>query len=171
MIPDHEWLMLKTGSTNRSNGTVVAYLAPNFEVVRQAKNDLHAAARARGRASIVRDNLVVLEELTIQGSFMSSLEVPAAHRSALEALFSTSAEVTPDMQANRLLHYLVRVGGGFQLYHGAREYRASTEAAINYPAGVFPQVGFQDYSESGRSGRNQRVWVLKFAIGLERSSS
>lgn len=160
-MTDHTYIRLLHGST------VVAYFAPNFNVSPMGKNELFVRARANGDVPIVRNRILARVELVLQGAFLDSTQVPAAHKAALEALFGTSP-VTADMQILRVWKYFLTEKGPFRLYWGDLQFTAETDGAVNIANGVFPVVSIDEFRPVETGGRTRREYVMKLVVGVPR---
>ncbi len=155
------------------NGTVVAYLAPTIQITPVSKNELYTGVLARGRGAIARDVLRWYWEVTLQGSFEHSDDLPAEHRTALQNLFGFSA-VSAEMQMRRIYQYAFGVGGNFDLYTPQVEYTArdATELRFDpeYPGDLLrlPQVAFDEIRGPYVAGKTRIEWMLKFISGFSR---
>ncbi|AXR81489.1 hypothetical protein [Natrarchaeobaculum sulfurireducens] len=150
---------------------VVAYFAPNFEINPVLKNDLYAADRPQGRGTIARDQQRYRMEVTVQGVFERSDNLPRAHANALQDLFDTSGLVTPRMQVNRIKHYLLSVGGPFELYDGSDEYTAYDQDDAEYNDGVFPTVQVDEFRPTRDMGSPRFEYMVKFVVGEDPGES
>lgn len=148
-------------------GTVVAYLAPGFSAEPASQNDLFHKPMPEAEDSIAKDYRLWTHEVVIQGAFEhTDTGLPNDHVQALSTLFG-GLPVTPAQQAWRVWYYLVVVGGPFHLYDGHTEWRATTRAAVDYQAGVFPPVQAGEIRSPQRSGQSRREWLLRFVAGFE----
>lgn len=163
MTDDHTYLRLE------KDGVVVAYLAPNFIVQPSATNDLFYESRANGKAPILRDKLIVKSEWVLQGTFLPSTSLPAAHSAALVALFGKNPVTALD-QVLRVWNYFFTVGGPYNLFWDTLQFTATTEAGINIGAGIFPQVSIAEFRPISHSGKVAQEYIFKLNSGLVRSS-
>lgn len=161
-MSDHTEIRLET-----LGGTVIAYLAPNFTVRPQYQNDLMGNPLPRQDVEIVRDLRLIAAELTIQGEFEDSRNLPEPHKTALENLFGT-APVTPRMQVNRILNYMFVEGGPFAFYEGDDEYTAETQSAVDWENGVKPVVNIPALRHPSDGGIARHEYVIKLKPGVER---
>jgi len=160
-MSDHTNVRLETTS-----GTVVAYLAPNFEMTPALANSLFSQAPGRGDPQIVRDRRQITNELTAQGEFMHSENLPDAHRTDLENLIGSSPVTAMD-QINRVVEFMFR-GGPFHLYHKGNEYTATTASGVDYQNGVYPAVNIDTFRPPTRGGFDRGEYTLKFQVGVTR---
>lgn len=160
-MSDHTSVRLETTS-----GTVIAYLAPNFEVKPTFKNDLFSQDATEGK-SIVRDHQIIAHELVAQGVFMDSREVRDAHRTDLENLFGTSP-VTPRDQVNRVVSYVRGEGGPYHFYEGSDSYTATDSANVDVANGVYPVVQVDEFRPPQESGRPRFEYMLRMKVGVPR---
>lgn len=162
-MSDYDYIRLET------RNEVVMYFAPNFEVSPVMKNDVFAADRPRGRGTIARDNQMYRMEISIQGEFLGTDELPQPHTEALQDLFGVSGEVTARDQVNRIKDYLLNVGGPFELYDGSDEYSAYEQSAADYADGVFPTVQPDEFRPSREAGTERQQYMLKMVVGSDPS--
>ncbi|MFC7140921.1 hypothetical protein ACFQMA_13940 [Halosimplex aquaticum] len=159
---DHTDVRLET-----QDGTVVAYFAPNFEVKPKISNDLHEADRSGGDPPVVRDGQRYSHDLSVQGVFEHSSNLPAAHADDVESMVG-AAPVTPRDQVNRLVYYATQVGGPFHLYEGADEYTATDPADVNLRAGVYPAVQIAEITPPSQAGLPRFEYAVDFTVGVPR---
>lgn len=153
------------------DGTVIAYLAPEFEITPQDRNDVFEAGRGAAREPIVRDNGLWTSEIVAQGAFVHSDELPPTHRSALQTLFGQQT-VTPLDQINRLRALTVYAQpGAVHFYHRSNEYRASSASGIDVQNGVYPAVAIAELRnpEDGDISGNRAEWLIRMSVGLQRA--
>lgn len=161
-MTDHTDVRLET-----PDGTVVAYFAPNFEVDPSLSNDLHVAERAQGRPTIARDNRLLSHEISVQGVFEHTNNLPSAHASDVESLVGSSPATARD-QVNRLVHFVRDVGGPFHLYEGADEYTAHDESAVDVQSGVYPVVQVANVKPPSHGGLARYEYSVSFVVGVPR---
>jgi hypothetical protein len=165
--------MTHTAIRLEQGGTVVAYLAPASQITPVSKNDLFAQTLAHGRGAVARDVGRWYWEVTIQGTFQHSDNLPEQHRIALEDLFGLQ-EVTAEMQMRRIYQYAVGVGGNFDLYTPQAEYTARDETELRfdpaYPGDILrlPQVAFDEIRGPYVAGKDRVDFMLKFISGFSR---
>lgn len=159
-MSDHTNVRLET-----PDGTAVAYFAPNFEVKPKFTNDLHTAERTDDVAAIARDNLRYSHELSVQGAFEHSDNLPAAHADDVEALVGSSPATARD-QVNRLVYFATRVGGPFHLYEGTDEYTATDRSQVDVRGGVYPVVQISDIKPPSQAGLPRFEYAVDFVVGL-----
>lgn len=179
MPEDHTWLRLvkKGAHTDPNTGVVytsgqsavVAYLAPNFTVIPQAKGQLFVDGRTQRGIPVVRDeerNIVM--EVVVQGAFLATPDLPNAHAVALRTLFNKGAGalVTAEEQALRVWAYVIDIGGYFELYWGDVAFTATTFGQANIAAGIFPNVCIAEYRPPHQAGRSRHEYVLKLIPGV-----
>lgn len=178
MDDDHTYLRLvkKGAHTDPNTGVVytsgqsavVAYLAPNFSVTPLGKNKLFIGPRTDGLPPVVRDELLIVMEVVIQGAFLSTPDLPSAHAVALRTLFNkgAGATVTAEEQALRVWAYFLTVGGPFELYWGDLQFKAETDGAVNIVGGIFPNVCIDEFRPPHQAGRSRHEYVFKFVPGV-----
>jgi len=145
------------------NGTVVAYLAPSAEVNIAYNNEVQTYEYEGKNKAI--DYRRVRQEVTIQGEFKDSDDLPTAHTSALQSLFGEST-VTRRQQANRVRYYMHQVGGKFDLYVGDDEYTASSQSDLDQANGVFYQVTIDEYRQREVPGKQLLNYTIRFVMGV-----
>lgn len=159
------------------NGTVIAYLAPNFEVNPVASNDLKPGGGKplpRNRPTRIRDLRVISDEVTVQGEFHDTHDpdsgtaaLPSGHISDLESLFGTTP-VTARMQVNRIRDFLHTTGGPYELYEGNDQYTATTESEVDWANGIFPTVFVDQFRPPSMGGHRRMEYMIKMKVGTER---
>jgi len=165
--------MTHTSVRLERDGVVVAYLAPTTQITPVSKNDLYTGTLARGKGAIARDVRRWYWEVTLQGTFEHSDDLPAEHRNALQNLFGYS-EVTAEMQMRRIYQYAFGVGGNFDLYTPQVEYTARNETELRfdptYPGDLLrlPQVAIDEIRGPYVAGKDRIDWMLKFISGFSR---
>jgi len=165
--------MTHTSVRLERDGAVVAYLAPTTQITPVSKNDLYVGNLARGKGAIARDVRRWYWEVTLQGTFEHSDDLPAEHRNALQNLFGYS-EVTAEMQMRRIYQYAFGVGGNFDLYTPQVEYTARDETELRfdpaYPGDSLrlPQVAIDEIRGPYVAGKDRIDWMLKFISGFSR---
>lgn len=154
------------------DGTVVAYLAPSFEVTTVLDNDLFAAPRPRGSPSIVRDFQRLSFEVSIQGQFEHSDQLPAAHVSALESVFGHAAPITAREQVARIRRFTVDrtlINGiraqPFHLYDDDDEYAYTDASNIDWQAGRYPPVTPVQVRPSDEPGATRWEYTIQLQVG------
>lgn len=120
----------------------------------------------RGRGTRIRNILGYQEELTIQGQFEHSDNLPPAHQNALESLFG-SLPVTPRQQVNRIKYYAKTDNNAMNLYEGSDEYTATSDSDINIQNGVFPTVFIEEIRPPRMGGHARMEYTIKLAVGFE----
>ena len=149
----------------RDTNVVVAYCAPNFKVLPVYTDDVKHYKMQRGRAQKYNDRLLFILEVTIQGTFEDSTNLPDDHKTALEALFGTSP-VTARMQVNRILDAAMNNQQGYQLWVGSDAYAFDNEGDLDYPIGKFPTAWLKEFRPTKPSGLTRVEYLLRFLIGL-----
>ena len=150
-------------------GTVIAYFAPEFEIIGTIDNDLTTNARPRDKPAIVRDQQRIAMEVTAQGAFEHSSELPSAHRSALETLFG-SLPVTARDQVGRIREYQnagpLDSNGlraeSLHFYHGGDEYAYTSP---DWFAGQYPPVAIDTFEPVRDPGVSRWTYTIRLAVG------
>lgn len=148
---------------------VIAYFAPTFEVVPRHGNDLFEAPLAGARPSVVRDNGLWTSEVTVQGTFQHSDNVPPAFREALLELFDAEEAVTPTDQINRLVEHVVYGDPGhYEFYHNENEYTATSADGVDVGNNVYPVVRVADLSvpEDGEASGLRADFEVQLVVGI-----
>ena len=153
------------------DGTVVAYFAPGFEVNPVLKNKLNVIDRPKvdeteTQVSIAMDLFKIRHEVTVQGVFEDSDNLPNDHKNALESLFGHSP-VTAREQVNRLRYYMLVKGGAFELYEGSDEYTATSKAEADPQNGIYPTVFIDEIRPTRMGGHSRFNYTIKFVTGVE----
>lgn len=150
---------------------IVAYLAPVKQREIVYKATIFGEPRSQGRGAIVLDSRVYLVDITLQGTFEHSDNLPMDHRTALQMIFGAQ-KVTAEMQMRRIYQYALGVGGTFDLYTPDIEFTATTDEEIRvdpqYPADPLrlPQVMFNQIHGPYVAGSPKIEWVLNLKAGL-----
>lgn len=160
-MSDHTSIRLET-----TGGTVVAYFAPNFRVEPVFKNNLFAEEMPGEDSGIVQDVGTIRHEVTIQGVFESTDNLPSVHTSDLQSLFSTSGEVTAREQVNRIKDYMFQ-GGPFNFYDGTDSYTATSNGGVDRANGTFPVVNIDEFRPPSEGGFAKFEYVIKLVVGVE----
>lgn len=161
-MSDHTNIRLET-----TGGTVVAYFAPNFEVKPVLDNDLKGQPLPRGKASVIRDVRLIKTEITVQGEFMPSDDLPAPHKNDLESLFGKSP-VTARDQVRRIRYYMQEEGGPFNLYENGDEYTATSDSGVDRQNGVYPAVNIGQFRPPTMAGHERAEYMVKMTPGVPR---
>jgi len=161
-MSDHTEIRLET-----TGGTVIAYFAPNFEVRPTLDNDLKGNPLPRGETEIVRDLRLIQHEVTVQGIFEDSRNLPEAHKNDLESLFGT-APVTPRMQVNRIEDFMYNEGGPFNFYEGNDSYTKTDDANIDWANGEKPVVNISQFRPPSDGGLSRFEYMVQLKPGVTR---
>lgn len=162
-MSDHENIRLEEVGSD----TVIAYFAPNFEVRPTLDNDLKGNPLPREETEIVRDMRLIQHEVTVQGVFEDSRNLPEPHKSDLEDLFD-DAPVTPRMQVNRIEAYMYEEGGPFEFYEGGDEYTATEQSEIDWSDGIKPVVNISQFRPPQEAGLRRFEYMVQLKPGVER---
>ena len=159
----HESIRLET-----PGGTVIAYFAPSFEVVPADQNEVFENPLPTTGGALARDNGLWTSELTVQGAFVHSEDVPSEFRDALQTLFGQQT-VTPTDQINRLRAYTVYADpGSFHFYHNENAYVADDAGGIDIENGVYPAVAVTELRtpEEGETSSNRADFLVRMSVGF-----
>lgn len=156
-----------------SDGTPIAYFAPEFEVNTTTDNDLNQAARPREEPSIARDSNFISMEVSVQGEFVHSSTLPDAHVADLESMLGHSAPITAREQVNRIRRYvqdrpLLSAGiraEPLHFYDNGDAYANETAAAIDWQAGDYPPVAISKLSPIDEPGAGRYEYTVKLQVG------
>lgn len=160
-MSDYDAIRLET-----QDGEVIAYLAPAFKVTPMMKNDLMKNVLPRGRGTKIRDVNKWAWELTVQGQFEHSSNLPTDHQDALESLFG-SLPVTARQQVNRIRHYIKTVESGMVLYENSDEYSATNIDDVDFEDGKFPTVFVTEFRPPRTGGHSRMEYMIKMDVGFE----
>lgn len=149
----------------KTDGTVIAYFAPNFEVRPILDNDLFANALPRGSPTIVRDLRKYQHEITLQGVFEHSNNLPSDHATALENLFGFSP-VTARDQVRRVQRIALNTGGPFHFYDDPDQYTETDEANVDIANGIYPTVNLDQFRPPSQGGLDRQEYVVKLSVGV-----
>jgi len=152
--------------------TVIAYLAPSFEVTTVLDNDLFNEPRPRGKPSIVRDYERLSFEVDVQGQFEHSDNLPAGHVSDLETVFGHAAPITAREQVARIRRFTVDrslINGiraePLHLYDDGDEYAYTGADQIDWSAGRYPPVTPKQVQPADEPGATRWQYTLSFQVG------
>lgn len=147
------------------DGEVIAYFAPNFEVNPMDRNEIGHNPRVN-RVALVRNRNKWTSELTIQGNFEHSEEVPIEHKNALESLFGKSP-VTPQDQVNRLRAFTVYSDSeeSLNFYHMGNSYIVSRSSEVDVLSGLYPEVAVGEIRTPEEAGLGRKEYMINLLIG------
>ena len=154
-----------------TDGTVVIYFAPTFEVVPQDRNELLETPRGGADISVVRDNGLWQTELTVQGAFHHSGLVPPDFESALQSQFGQQV-ITPLDQINRLREYTVYDEPAvFHFHHRENAYTKTSADDVDVADGDYPAVGVAELRapEEGETSTERIDFMVRLSVGVLRS--
>ena len=149
------------------SNTVIAYFAPLFEVNMSHSNDITNEPITDGR-TITQDFGRWKDEVTVQGTFMHSDNLPQPHQDALETLFG-SLPVTAQQQVDRLVG-LTRYGdnGPYNFYNIGRSYEVGNEGdESDVVSGDYPPVVLEEIRPAEEGGRLRDDILIRMAVGTE----
>lgn len=147
------------------NNAVIAYFAPNETVQPNLQNELFATDPVGDRPTIARDNQRIRYEITLQGHFEHSTNLPQQHASDLQTVFGESP-VTARMQINRIKDYMLLEGGPYNLYLYGDEYTKTANADVDPENGVFPTVQVKQFRPPEDAGLARAQYTLKLVVGV-----
>lgn len=163
MSDEYENVRLETPA-----GEIVAYLAPNVETTPTLDNDLFTQP-VRGSAQISRDLGLISQEITAQGTFEHTDNLPSSHSVALFDVFGT-APVTAIDQIQRVWNHAANpsLGGPFHFYWRGIEFTATDDDDVDYANGVFPAVQISQFRPPFQGGFSRGEYTLQLSIGRVR---
>lgn len=166
-MSDHTTLRLEHPSTQiNGNSNVIAYLAPNFKTTPIHDNNVKKYPVPDPEPMRAYDKLTLTDEISVQGVFMHSDNLPTAHQNDLETIFG-SLPVTPRQQVNRIREYMHQVGGPYYLYDGSDAYDNETISNVDWSSGQFPTVHIEQFRPPDEAGTERHEYTLKMLIALE----
>ena len=171
--PPHQNTVLVHPSTGMgpNDSRVVAYFAPSFEVNVEDKNNIHSEEMPRDKDAIARDIRQIRTEITIQGEFLHSDELPEQHQQDLQNLFG-AVTVTARDQIRRIRAYMHRVGGPFELVDRGDgytdQYIAQDSENVDWENGIYPTVQMDLIRPAAHAGIDREEYTVKLIVGLER---
>jgi len=155
------------------DGTTICYFAPSFEWETNYTNDAATNALPGGDTGTqVFDLSQWLGEITIQGQFNHSENLPPAHRDALATseMFG-SLPVTAGEQVDRALRYLVyNPNPPYNLYVNDRQYTGNSQSGITPSQGIYPNVSCTEIRTPEEAGLTRDEYLFRFNIGFVTSS-
>lgn len=153
------------------NGAVRLYLAPLAEENVVLKNSLFAGDRAGGRGTIIKNKLICRHEITLQGEFVPTREMPTDQKAAVQTLFGRATVSASDQfRVLEVLNLLEEQN--LDLVLGDDRYTAATPAELSYSVGgcTFPKVAIDELRRS-KSTKHERVgWTLRLIAGFDTSA-
>lgn len=163
--------MTYTYCTLGVNGYVRLYLAPLAEENVVLKNSLFTGDRSGGRGTIVKNKLICRHEITLQGEFVPTSEMPADHKAAVQTLFGRPTVSAADQF--RVLEILnLQEEQNFDLVLGDDRYTAATPAELSYSVDgcVFPKVAIDELRKNKLTKKDRVGWTLRLIAGFETSA-
>lgn len=162
----HEDIRLETTS-----GDPIAYFAPNAETNRSFDNELvNNALPGADTSALVMDFSQWMGEITVQGEFEHTDNLPQAHQNDVVALNSNwSLPVTAREQFNYLISVVVfEQQGPFHFYHEGDKYTAETQEDIDVKNNSrYPAVSVSQIQPALSSGQTREGYTVRFQIGVE----
>lgn len=150
-----------------TGGTVIAYLAPQFEVHPSDQNDVQSVARPSEEPPRIRGKQLWTSELTVQGAFEHTDNLPQPHASALRTLFGQS-NVSARDQINRLRDQVVYgAGGPYHFYHGADEYVNEIASGVDASVGQYPVVEVEELRHPQEAGLDRSSYMVRLTVGVD----
>lgn len=164
-MADHEELRLED-----KDGFVIAYFAPSFEWEDVYQNDITSEGLpGPGQNTLLLDLSQWTGELTIQGAFESSQNLPQEHRLALDNM-GFSLPVSAQEQANYAIEQLVyEPTPPYNLYVNENEYTANSPGEINVAGGTYPNVTVTEIRTPEEAGLTRMDYLFRFQVGFEQS--
>lgn len=160
-MTDHTSTRLET-----TDGTVIAYLAPEATVQPGLGNDLTTTRDSEGLAApTVADTLLVQTELRVQGVLEHSENLPAAHATDLDTVFS-GLPVTPKDQVRRIRYFMAggAAGGPYNFYHGDEHYDVDPGGTVDWDT-AFPTVQISQFRTRGRDRQHRLEYTFVLQVG------
>lgn len=153
-----------------SGGDVIMYLAPEFTHEPAFTNDVtQNGLPGENTLPLVLDLGRWTGELTSQGQFNISTNLPSDHRQALLNLPDTSwtEPITASEQVFRILEYLYfgAASPPYHLYLGEWEFTAEIPDDIDVSDGVFPAITSTEVRTPEEAGLSRNEWLLRFVFG------
>lgn len=160
----HENIRLET-----KDGDVIVYMAPSFEWEPTFSNSLtNEPIPGKENAALALDLDQWIGEITVQGQFDHSANLPADHVSAIESNIGLTAPFSAQDQVNYAIDRLVfdeSVSAPYNLYIEGDEYTALTPQDANPENGVYPNVTISEIRRPQEAGFNRLSYLFRFVIG------
>lgn len=156
-----------------SDGDVIMYLAPEFENEVAYNNDVTTnGLPGEENPPLNLDLGQWTMEVTVQGQFETSTNLPSEHRQALLDLESWTEPITASQQVWRILDFVAhgRASPPYHLYLGEWEFTAATNGSIDPLNGVFSNVAATEIRPSEEAGLSRDEWLLRFSLGTVEGS-
>jgi hypothetical protein len=149
------------------DGTVLGYLAPSFEWEESWTNDtIDNPLPGEDTQAQVLDLSQWIGEVTVQGQFEDSTNLPPNHRQALQNL-GFSLPVSAQEQVDRILEYIVFGGESpINLYILDNEFTANNEAQVDPTNGVYPNVAVSEIRTPEEAGLLRKEFLFRFSVGF-----
>lgn len=169
-MSDHTFIRLET-----KEGSVIAYLAPSFEWEDSWSNStINNELPGEDTQARIIDLDQWIGEITIQGSFEDSENLPQSHQTDLANISGFSLPVTAREQATRILKYSVfgsevaDTTGPYNLYIGDLEFTAQSVGGIDFSGtgAVLPNVALTEFRTPDEPPTSRNEYMLRFAVGF-----
>ena len=158
----HDAIRLET-----TDGTVISYFAPSFEFEPSWNNDVtENPVPGNNSLPLILDLNEWTAEITVQGTFEDSTNLPQEHRQALLSLDDWTEPITAQQQVDRLTDMVVYGGSApYHLYVEGREFTATSPSQVDPANGVYPAVSVTEIRTPQEAGLNRDEYLVRFAIG------
>ena len=160
----HENIRLET-----KDGDVIVYMAPSFEWEPTFTNSItNEPIPGKENAALALDLDQWIGEITIQGQFDHSENLPAEHINAIETNLGITAPFTARDQVNYAIDRLVfdtAVEPPYNLYIEGDRYIERNISQADPENGLYPNVTISEIRRPQEAGFNRLSYLFRFVIG------
>ena len=152
----------------KKDGTVICLFPPAAEWEPTATNDItENGLPGADQQALVLDLSQWLFEITVQGDFEDSTNLPPEHRQALSDM-GFSLPVTGTEQIQYAFEEAVfDADPPYNLYLGPWEFTAETQNEFNNsPSNVFPNVTITEIRTPEQAGLTRSEYLFRFSVGF-----
>jgi len=148
--------------------TTIAYFAPSFSWEPSWTNDAATTPLPGGdNQAQIFDLSQWVGEITIQGQFEDSQNLPPNHRTALNNIFPSGTPVSAQEQVDRAVEFLVfDPNPPYNLYINDRQYTVNAASGVDVANGTYPNVSCSEIRTPEEAGLTRNEFLFRFNIGF-----